>query len=87
VPEPVTKWLNSQYDELRTFLYVERYRSLVIDAIRDLQAIAAGTMENIPAAAAEYAAKLSLASVTSASAASIEALYFKYGSRWVSASG
>ncbi len=73
--------LNSQYDELRTFLYVERCRSLIIDAIRDLRAIAAGTMENLPGAAADYAAKLSQASVTSASAASIEALYLKYGSR------
>jgi aminoglycoside phosphotransferase (APT) family kinase protein len=73
--------LNSQYDELRTFLYIERCRSLVLDAIRDLQAIAAGTMENVSGAAAEYAAKLSQASVTTASAASIEALYFKYGSR------
>jgi aminoglycoside phosphotransferase (APT) family kinase protein len=73
--------LNSQYDELRTFLYIERCRSLVLDAIRDLRAISAGADENIAPAAAEYAAKLSQASVTSASAASIEALYRKYGSR------
>jgi aminoglycoside phosphotransferase (APT) family kinase protein len=76
--------LNSQYDELRTLLHIERCRSLVLDAIRDLEAIRASTMENIAGAAAEYAAKLSQASVTSASsqrAASIEALYRKYGSR------
>lgn len=72
--------LNSQYDELRTFLYIERCRSLVFDAVRDLEAIAAGTMDDIAGAAAEYAAKLSQASVTSAAAASIEALYVKYGS-------
>jgi aminoglycoside phosphotransferase (APT) family kinase protein len=71
--------LNSQYDELRTFLYIEKCRSLVLDAIRDLQAINAGRMGNIAGAAAEYAAKLSQASVTSAPAASIQALYFKYG--------
>ncbi len=72
--------LNSQYDELRTFLYIERCRSLVFDAIRDLEAIASGTMDDVAGAAAEYAAKLSQASVTSAPAASIEELYFKYGS-------
>jgi len=71
--------LNSQFDELRTYGYIERCRSLVIDPIRDLDAIGAGTLENISAAAAQYAAKLSQASVTSVSAASIEALYRKYG--------
>jgi hypothetical protein len=73
--------LNSQYDELRTFLYIERCRSLVLDAVRDLQAIGAGTMDDIAGAAAGYAAKLSQASVTSASPASVKALYVKYGSR------
>lgn len=73
--------LNSQYDELRTFGYIERCRSLVLDAVRDLDAIGAGTMANIPGAAAQYAAKLSQASVTAVSAASIEALYRTYGAR------
>jgi aminoglycoside phosphotransferase (APT) family kinase protein len=73
--------LNSQYDELRTYLYVELCRSLVLDAIRDLAAIGAGLIDNAAGAAAQYAAKLSQASVTSASAAGIKALYLKYGAR------